>query len=243
MVQGPANVEANAPTKITPADDTPPPTQSTLAELCAKWSAQYGPCTRKITVQRVSGKKVSYDERRNLSQQTLTMDSGDPDGNYVSIYLQYLRCPTKNTKIVCIDFDTKDGLDNCEIWTILQQKNCLTCETVNGYHCYVEMARMPNIHSGYQVMACMCSSLVCSENDKDPHSHMVRRLCQSCMPVDLITGDHCNVCKFWCAASPTFAIVTLTPAAVWQGRRQAACSKASLCMSNGPRWQTTSPSK
>ena len=114
------------------------------------------------------------------------MDTGNPAGNYVSIYLRYLRCPILHTQIVCVDFDTKSALDTNPLWQLLQRKNCLTCETLHGFHCYVAMSGMPTIRSGYRALASVRSSTVSESNDPT-HEHRT-------VPGDLITGDHCNIC-------------------------------------------------
>jgi hypothetical protein len=114
------------------------------------------------------------------------MDTGDPAGNYTSIYLRYLRCPRLHTQIVCVDFDTKAALDTSPLWQLLQRKSCLTCETLHGFHCYVEMAGMPTIRTGYHALACGGSSTSSKSDDPTDAHHTV--------PGDLITGDHCNIC-------------------------------------------------
>jgi hypothetical protein len=53
--------ETITPAMVTPTGDDDGPAQITLAELCAQWSAKYGPCSRSITVERCDGKNVCYD--------------------------------------------------------------------------------------------------------------------------------------------------------------------------------------
>ena len=72
--------------------------------------------------------------------------------------------------LICIDFDTKE-LEECELYQMLTDQDCLRTETDKGFHVYVllETSTPPAI------------------------KRCVRVLRDTRFPVDLLTGDHVNV--------------------------------------------------
>eukprot|EP01047_Picozoa_sp_COSAG01_P053864 COSAG01_NODE_5819_length_4014_cov_5.567561_2_plen_383_part_00 len=121
----------------------PASSRTTAATMVAAWENEFGPCSRRITVGRDEAeRKLCYDDKRHYEQAALSADTGNPDGNYLSIYIRFLR--GDGGRVVCFDFDgccparpsgAGDEFASCALFQRLLRDGCLTGKSLHGCKC------------------------------------------------------------------------------------------------------------
>ena len=114
--------------------------EPTIAEFYGKVK-----CSRDITVNIINGKKKPIGrDKYTYSQLEANKHISPPphNANTSDIFIEYYH--KDNNKLVCIDFDEKGSdLENSKIFKYINSLNTINCETVKGYHYYVNITNLP----------------------------------------------------------------------------------------------------
>jgi hypothetical protein len=107
---------------------------TTARKMVEKWEEKHGPCSRMIKVDRDGeGKKICHEEKRHYDQDAIKKDWGNPNGNYLSIYLRHLQ--DGDNRVVCFDFDSRESAKefvSCPLFKKLRSDGCLLGRTRGG---------------------------------------------------------------------------------------------------------------
>ena len=95
-----------------------------------------------------SDRKKPIGEKSSMTEAEIKKNRGK--GCHYSLAIKH--CKEGDHQLLCVDYDVKEGVENCDLYNQLKQSGTYHCETNKGYHFYIDVTGLPDYQNEVKVV-------------------------------------------------------------------------------------------